>query len=418
MFRYCNQLNFKNMQLVTFYSLIEKNRPHEENFVHPNNELNFALIDLWGIQPESLLKLLVRDDLKISEEDRLLISASVFGRVDLGIWRFHMNRFLKLKNCPALAEIDTEKSKQSILHSLKFTTGLSAHSGPLISIIMSAFNAEATLKMAVCSLMEQTYNNIEILICDDASTDDTLRIARSLAEQDRRIRVFRSSRNQGPYNIRNAMIREARAEIITFQDADDISLPNRIFEQHQAYISTGAHMIFCKWLRLRGDGGIFFFADQAAHRMALISLMASKELFEQFGFYRSVRCGGDSEFYEKVRDALGEQAVYIVDKPLLFASWTGTSLTRTPGFESNEAGYRSPARRKFSHMASMQRILGNEIVPDAEIDDVLVSTGMYCAPSAIEEVRPDLVSIIKMADAPKAKVRKPRKLTAANTTEN
>ncbi|MCX7091955.1 MAG: glycosyltransferase family A protein [Methylobacter sp.] len=414
MFRYCNQMNFKNMKLVTLNSLIMNNH-QEQDYVLPSGELNFALMDLRGIQPESLLKFLVRDDLNIGEENRMLISASTFGRIDLGLWRFHMNNFLKLKECPTIAEIDPNKSKRSVLHRLKFAPNANSHNGPLISIIMSVFNAESTLKMAVQSLLQQSYRNIEVLLCDDACTDDSLAAACSLAQEDQRIRVFRSIRNQGPYNIRNAMIGEARGDIITFHDADDMALPTRIFEQYQAYMSTGAQMIFCKWLRFRFDGGIFFFADQVAHRLSLVSLMAGKELFERFGPYRSVLCGGDSEFYEKVRDALGEQAVYVIDKPLVFASWSSTSLTRMPGYESNETGYRAPVRRSFSQMNSMQRMLGNDVLSDDEIDAALVNMGVYRSPSAIEEVHPDLAVVSRVIEQELKKNRKPKQKNGGKT---
>jgi len=68
---------------------------------------------------------------------------------------------------------------------------------PLVSVIMSAKNSEQTVSQAVKSIQAQTYENIEILILDDASTDNTFEILSELADSDRRIKLYKNQKNIG-----------------------------------------------------------------------------------------------------------------------------------------------------------------------------------------------------------------------------
>ena len=100
----------------------------------------------------------------------------------------------------------------------------------LVSIIMSAHNSAATIGYAVRSILAQSYGNIELLICDDGSSDATSAELDKL-RGDPRIRLFRSRGNQGTYGVRNSLIPEARGAYITFHDSDDFALPDRIERQ-------------------------------------------------------------------------------------------------------------------------------------------------------------------------------------------
>ena len=68
---------------------------------------------------------------------------------------------------------------------------------PLVSVIIPAYNAERYVELAVRSIMNQTYKNLEILITDDCSTDRTFEILKKLEEEDSRIKLFRNDKNLG-----------------------------------------------------------------------------------------------------------------------------------------------------------------------------------------------------------------------------
>src|SRR5690606_4566900 len=94
------------------------------------------------------------------------------------------------------------------------------------------------LSRCIESILNQTYKNIEILICDDASTDDTWQVATRY--QDRRIRAYRNSSNQGVAASRNFLLSKASGSIILLQDADDWSHEERILQQVNALAADGA----------------------------------------------------------------------------------------------------------------------------------------------------------------------------------
>lgn len=99
--------------------------------------------------------------------------------------------------------------------------------GPLVSIIVPAYNAAPFLEEAVVSAQAQTHAKIEIIIVDDGSTDRTFEIAAQCARRDSRVVVLQHVSNAGLSATRNSGIRAARGEWVAFMDADDVFLPHK-----------------------------------------------------------------------------------------------------------------------------------------------------------------------------------------------
>lgn len=97
---------------------------------------------------------------------------------------------------------------------------------PLISVVIPVYNAKDYLHDALDSLLNQTYENLEIIIADDGSTDNSLEILHSY--QDNRIKFLHNESNQGYLKTCNKLLLAATGDFVTFQDADDISYPNRM----------------------------------------------------------------------------------------------------------------------------------------------------------------------------------------------
>lgn len=95
---------------------------------------------------------------------------------------------------------------------------------PLVTVAMVAYNSARFLREAVESVLSQTYQNFELIICDDCSTDSTLDVIGSF--DDPRIRVRRNPYNLGEYPNRNQALSLARGEYLIFIDADDILYPH------------------------------------------------------------------------------------------------------------------------------------------------------------------------------------------------
>ena len=97
----------------------------------------------------------------------------------------------------------------------------------LISIIMPVYNAEKYLNRSIESIMNQTYNNIEIILVNDGSTDNSLEICTSYQEKDNRIKLINQA-NKGVSFARNKGIDEATGDYIMFIDSDDYVEKNMI----------------------------------------------------------------------------------------------------------------------------------------------------------------------------------------------
>lgn len=100
---------------------------------------------------------------------------------------------------------------------------------PLVSIIIPCFNSERYLANAIDSVLNQSYHNIELIIVDDCSTDNTLEIIRQYQAVDGRIRLFcREQRGGRPAITKNTGIDHIRGEFVCFLDHDDYYLPGKI----------------------------------------------------------------------------------------------------------------------------------------------------------------------------------------------
>ena len=108
----------------------------------------------------------------------------------------------------------------------------------LVSIITPAYNASKYIKETIESVLNQTYDNWELIIINDGSTDDTEKIVNSF--KDRRIKLI-SQKNMGVSAARNRGLSEAKGEFITFLDADDI-LPPKSLEVRVKYLKENSNI--------------------------------------------------------------------------------------------------------------------------------------------------------------------------------
>ncbi len=109
----------------------------------------------------------------------------------------------------------------------------------LISIITPAYNVEPYIRSTIESVLSQTYENWEMLIVDDASTDETAKIAEEYATGDARIKVIRYTENQGAAAARNTALSRARGEYIAILDGDDMWLPEKLDRQYRFMEDNG-----------------------------------------------------------------------------------------------------------------------------------------------------------------------------------
>lgn len=134
----------------------------------------------------------------------------------------------------------------------------------LISVVIPVWNEKDRIARAIKSMQDQTWQNLEIIVVDDGSTDGTQDIVKKIAQQDSRV-LFFDNPNKVPrtnwrgydinagYAARNYGFSIAKGQWITTQDADDASLRNRIEEQYRLAQTYNATMVLVQWQHLTDE---------------------------------------------------------------------------------------------------------------------------------------------------------------------
>jgi teichuronic acid biosynthesis glycosyltransferase TuaG len=98
----------------------------------------------------------------------------------------------------------------------------------LVSIVIPVFNAASYIAETINSILCQSYDDWEVILVDDVSSDESVNIIRSFIEKDNRIKLITNLRNMGPGPSRNRAIDEAKGHFIAFLDADDTWYPDKL----------------------------------------------------------------------------------------------------------------------------------------------------------------------------------------------
>ena len=101
----------------------------------------------------------------------------------------------------------------------------------LVSVILSCYNSEKTLPSAIDSILQQSYEHIELLIMNDGSSDGTKKILEGYKKENKNIKIYENNKNLGLTKSLNILIKNSNGDFIARQDADDISFDKRIEEQ-------------------------------------------------------------------------------------------------------------------------------------------------------------------------------------------
>ena len=200
-------------------------------------------------------------------------------------------------------------------------------SGPVLSVIMPVYNTERFVKKAIKSVLNQTFEDFELILIDDGSSDDSLAQIKSIT--DNRIKLHRNDKNRGIVYSRNKGLGLAQGDFIGFIDADDVAYPSKFEEQISflrinkdfGMVGSWANFIDEKGNRLRGSWKL-----KASSKM-IPSLMLFKNYFLQSAvLYRkgcisrfSFRDGLDIlEDYMIWLEIISEFKTWNLQKPLVY----------------------------------------------------------------------------------------------------
>jgi glycosyltransferase involved in cell wall biosynthesis len=170
---------------------------------------------------------------------------------------------------------------------------------PIVSVILPVFNGARYIRIAIESVLKQTFGNFELLVLDDGSTDGSLAIARSFVAKDRRIHVI-TRENRGLVSTLNELIVLARGEFVARLDADDVCLPDRLQRQTEFMLTHPEVVCLGGDVELIDDCGRFlavqrmFEANEDIQREALRgntpichpSVLIRTSVLRQLGGYR------------------------------------------------------------------------------------------------------------------------------------
>ncbi|OPY03268.1 MAG: UDP-Glc:alpha-D-GlcNAc-diphosphoundecaprenol beta-1,3-glucosyltransferase WfgD [Syntrophorhabdus sp. PtaB.Bin047] len=134
--------------------------------------------------------------------------------------------------------------------------GLTEKTGnPLVSVVIPAYNAGPFIEETVGSVLDQTYTDIEVIVCDDGSTDDTVEKIRAMMEKDSRVRLVTQDRG-GVSRARNLAIGSARGDFIALLDHDDVWSATKLEKQMPLFNDEKVGLAYCDafhWLNGRKD---------------------------------------------------------------------------------------------------------------------------------------------------------------------
>lgn len=177
--------------------------------------------------------------------------------------------------------------QESILSKNGNIPAKSANRIPLVSIIVPAFNASAYIENCVKSALSQTYENVEVVVVDDGSHDDTYSRAKRVSQEDSRCKVI-SQANRGLSGARNAGLDEATGELVFFLDADDYIASDEIEHLVEAMHSHHADMAIGGLVYADLDGGI------------AREIRADPGLVDEYGFWHRAYIDSPCDYAEYV----------------------------------------------------------------------------------------------------------------------
>jgi len=226
----------------------------------------------------------------------------------------------------------------------------------LVSVVIPVYNGEKYIAESICSVLNQTYQPVEIIVVDDGSQDSTAEIVRSFEEV-----VYIYQANQGHGQAKNTGMGAARGDYLAFNDADDIWEPNKLSLQINVFQNNPQiGYVICNVRNFLEPGTPMpEYMNKSEFEKGFtgnvtVALVISRSALEQVGIFNpQLRRANDSDWLFRAKDA-GIQ-MGIVDEVLVHRRIHFTNLSHHRGIESQ------PVREMFQILrASIHRKTNND----------------------------------------------------------
>ena len=214
------------------------------------------------------------------------------------------------------------------------------------------YNVELYIKKCVMSLINQDYTNIEIILVNDNSSDNTIKISEQLKEDyPNKIKLINNNINVGTYiSINNAIVNSI-GEYITIIGADDIFTQNKVKEQVQILKNKKLVACYCKFERRDYKTDNLLMTDVGES-----TIMFKREIIDKIGYYDSVRFGGDSEYRDRIKKIYSNSAINIIPKVMYIALCRPNSLT-TSGITNKRSIFRTIYKKNYTYWHNQNKNL-------------------------------------------------------------
>jgi glycosyltransferase involved in cell wall biosynthesis len=185
------------------------------------------------------------------------------------------------------------------------------NSNPLVSVLMTSFNRENYIELSIKSVLDSSFKDFELIILDDASTDNTLKIANSFAELDNRVKVYRNEKNLGDYPNRNKVASFAIGKYLKYLDSDDLIYPwslelmVNMMENHPnagwGLCSMEANKDFIFPFELTPEKAYEYnYLGPGLFKRSPLSSIIKREVFVAVDGFRPIRMAGDFEMWHRL----------------------------------------------------------------------------------------------------------------------
>lgn len=201
----------------------------------------------------------------------------------------------------------------------------------LLTVLMPVFNAQSFLREAIDSILNQTLRDFELLIVNDASTDESLSIIQSY--DDPRIRVVNNESNLGISATLNKGINLSTTELIARMDADDISAPTRLQKQYDFFLDHPDCALVSSWVNIVSEDGSHIHTEQFRSRYYYYNMTFDCWIYHPSVMYKKavvLEVGAYNSFYSEDFDLfwhiLRKYKIANIEEPLLDYRITSQSL--------------------------------------------------------------------------------------------
>lgn len=290
-----------------------------------------------GLEIPAVSRLL--DECEPYSADALLLRANLACSLEYKLE--YLNRFFARHRLTAI-KMEQTQGPLSIRSFRRATASLTpVRSGPLISVLMAGHNVEDYVEAAIRSILWQSYENLELIYVDDASTDQSVERVEILARTDARIKVVRLPENVGTYAAKNVALDMALGEYVAFHDADDWSHPEKYRISLQALTEDRRRVAVTScYVRVTEEGRFVSHTTWPLTRWTPNSIVFRRDVvLSRIGYLDNVRFGADSEFVARIRCAFGERGHLKLRLPMTLALHRTQSLMNASDTGLDATGY-------------------------------------------------------------------------------